>query len=188
MSSGLSAFRELSVLIVDDNQHMRNLLLSILRSMGIRNVRECGDVEEALEEWVRAPADLIITDWHMEPRDGIDLVKLVRTAEDSPNPYVPIIMLTGHADVQHVVEARDAGVNEFLAKPIAANSLYSRMVSSIERPRPFVRTATYFGPDRRRQDVGPPPGVQDRRQGARFDTAEPTNSAARDEDESLQSG
>ena len=72
-------------------------------------------------------------------------------------------MLTGHADVQRVVDARDAGVNEFMAKPVSAQALYTRMASMVERPRPFVKTETYFGPDRRRQDTGPPPGISERR-------------------------
>jgi DNA-binding response OmpR family regulator len=72
-------------------------------------------------------------------------------------------MLSGHTELQRICEARDAGVNEFLAKPISARALYSRMMSLIANPRPFVRTATYFGPDRRRRDVGPPEGVAERR-------------------------
>ena len=106
---------------------------------------------------------MIIADWHMEPLDGLDFVRLVRTAKDSPNPYVPIIMLTGHTEYQRVCEARDAGVNEFLAKPISAKALYMRFASIIDNPRPFIRTKTYFGPDRRRQNIGPPRGTAERR-------------------------
>jgi len=61
-------------------------------------------------------------------------------------------MLTGHTEMNRVVEARDAGVHEFLAKPISVKGLYSRIRSIIERPRPFVRAGLYFGPDRRRRD------------------------------------
>ena len=101
-------------------------------------------------------ADVLIVDWHMQPLDGLDFVRLVRTASDSPNPYVPIIMLTGYTEYARVVEARDAGINEFLAKPISAKSLYLRFAAIIDNPRPFIRTKKYFGPDRRRQELGPP--------------------------------
>jgi len=80
-------------------------------------------------------------------------VRLVRTGEDSPNPFVPVIMLTGHTETSRVVEARDAGVNEFLAKPISANGLYRRIRAIIENPRLYIKNKGYFGPDRRRRQV-----------------------------------
>jgi DNA-binding response OmpR family regulator len=59
-------------------------------------------------------------------------------------------MLTGHSERKRVLAARDAGVTEFLAKPISANSLYHRIANVVANPRPFIKTETYFGPDRRR--------------------------------------
>ena len=153
----------INVLVLDDNRHMRSLVQSILHALGVKQIREASDAPEAFKELQHFHADVIIADWHMEPLDGLDFVRLVRTAKDSPNPYVPIIMLTGHTEYQRVCEARDAGVNEFLAKPISAKALYSRFASIIENPRPFIRTKTYFGPDRRRQNLGPPRGIPERR-------------------------
>ena len=77
-------------------------------------------------------ADVLIVDWHMEPLDGLDFVRLVRTAKDSANSYVPIIMLTGYTEYRRVTDARDAGVNEFLAKPISAGALYLRFASIVD--------------------------------------------------------
>jgi DNA-binding response OmpR family regulator len=65
---------------------------------------------------------------------------------------LPIIMMTGHSEKSRVVEARDAGVTEFVAKPLTAKAVLERIQAVIYRPRPFVRTATYFGPGRRRRD------------------------------------
>jgi DNA-binding response OmpR family regulator len=59
-------------------------------------------------------------------------------------------MLTGHSEKKRVVAARDAGITEFMAKPISAKSLYQRIVNVVANPRPFIKTKTYFGPDRRR--------------------------------------
>ena len=72
-------------------------------------------------------------------------------------------MLTGHSELARVQEARDSGIHEFLAKPISAKSLFTRIAAIIENPRPFINTDAYFGPDRRRQDIGPPPGIDERR-------------------------
>jgi len=153
----------MNVLVLDDNRHMRSLVQSILHALGVKNIREAGDAAEAFKELQHFHADIIIVDWHMEPLDGLDFVRLVRTAKDSPNPYVPIIMLSGYTEYRRVTEARDAGVNEFLAKPISAKALYQRFAMIIDNPRPFIRTKTYFGPDRRRQNLGPPRGVSERR-------------------------
>lgn len=143
----------LNFLIVDDNKHMCLLVKSILNAFGVRNVVEAADGADAFKALKHFPADIIICDWVMQPLDGLDFVRLVRTGKDSPNPYVPVIMLTGHTEMHRVVEAREAGANEFLAKPISPMKLYARITSIIERQRNFVKTKTYFGPDRRRQKL-----------------------------------
>ena len=152
------------MLVVDDNEHMRRLLRSILGALGFENIEEAASgTETGFELLKRSPTDLLIADWHMKPVDGLELIRRVRQGPDSPNPYLPIIMLTGHTELRRVIEARDAGANEVMAKPISVRALYARIITTIEEPRPFVRTGTYFGPDRRRKDVGPPPGVAERR-------------------------
>ncbi len=141
----------LSVMIVDDNKYMQLLLKEILRAFNIRSLQTADDGADALKLMRTFSCDLIICDWNMKPLDGLEFVELVRNSGDSPNPYVPIIMLTGHTEYARVVEARSCGVNEFLAKPVSPANLYQRMISVIEHPRKFVRTNTYFGPDRRRE-------------------------------------
>jgi two-component system chemotaxis response regulator CheY len=140
----------LNFLIVDDNKHMTMLVKNLIHALGSRNVSEANDAAEAFTELTHFPADIIIVDYQMQPLDGLDFVRLVRTGSDSPNPYVPIIMLTGHTEMSKVLNARDAGVNEFLAKPLSARSLYARIQKIISQPREFVKTRTFFGPDRRR--------------------------------------
>ncbi len=134
MSDAQYHFDRLNVLTVDDNRNMRTLFESILLALGVRNIHEACDVKQAFHDLQYFQADIVITDWNMEPLNGLDFVRMVREGEDSPNPYVPIIMVTGHSELQRVCEARDAGVNEFLAKPISAKALYSRLVSIIEFP------------------------------------------------------
>jgi DNA-binding response OmpR family regulator len=147
------SLERLNFLVVDDNKHMRALVKTILHAFGSKNVHDASDGADAFKELRVFPADIIITDWNMDPLDGIDFTRLVRTGKDSPNPFVPIIMLTGHTEMHRIIEARDNGVNEFLAKPISAKSLYSRIRTIIEKPRPFIRTKSYFGPDRRRRVI-----------------------------------
>ncbi len=140
----------LSILVVDDNKHMHSVVKAILNSMRVKNIRFSDNAADAFMEMRQWHPDIIITDWAMQPLDGLDFVRLVRKGADSPNPYVPIILLTGHTEMCRVIEARDTGVNEILAKPISIKSLYSRIASIVQSPRAFVKTKHYFGPCRRR--------------------------------------
>jgi CheY-like chemotaxis protein len=145
------AFDKLRIIVADDNAHMRALLRSLLQSLGVREVVETPDGAQAFAAMREFKPDFIVTDLTMEPVDGIELTRMVRTRRDSPNPFVPIIMVTGHTERSRVEAARDAGVTEFIAKPITAQNLTARMNTITDRPRPFVRCETYVGPDRRRR-------------------------------------
>lgn len=125
----------LRILVVDDNRHMRTLIKSLFYAMGCKLVSESSDGGEALEELKTRTIDLVVCDWVMAPIDGLEFLKMLRTAQDSPNPNVPLIMLTGHTERERVIEARDAGVTEFLAKPISAEKLYSRVISALTSKR-----------------------------------------------------
>lgn len=140
---------ELKVLLVDDNEHMRAIVGTILKGIGIVNLREARDGSEALEALRTWPADIAIIDFRMEPMDGVDFTRLVRNAADSRNPFLPIIMMTGFADRPRVEEARDSGVTELIVKPVTARAIIDRLNAVVYRPRPFVRTEDYFGPQRR---------------------------------------
>lgn len=144
-------FSRINLLIVEDNLFMRNLYSAILRAMEFEQIRMASDGSEAFELMRDFPPDIIITDAAMQPLDGFDFAQLVRNAADSPNPLVPIIMVTGYHNRASVERARDVGINEYLAKPVTPAGLYSRIHQVITRPRPFVRTPTYFGPNRRRR-------------------------------------
>jgi two-component system, chemotaxis family, chemotaxis protein CheY len=148
------AFDKLKVLVADDNPHMRSIIAAVLKGVGIRDIREAKDGGDALLAFRDWPADLAIIDYRMTPIDGVAFTKQVRLADNSPNIYLPIIMVTGHADLSRVVGAREAGITELIVKPITAEALISRINSVIFHPRPFARTESYFGPSRRRKREG----------------------------------
>jgi CheY-like chemotaxis protein len=144
-------FDRLKVLVVDDNAHMRKLVITILQAFGVVNIFEADNGQRALAVLRETNPDVLVLDWVMEGMSGIELVQMIRTSPQTPNPFVPVIMLTGHTHIDHVRQARDAGVNEFIAKPVSVKTMMSRLVSVIEHPRPYVRTSVYFGPCRRRR-------------------------------------
>lgn len=139
----------LRVLVCDDSRQIRSLINSFLIGFGIKAIEEAGDADDAFVRMCEFDPDLIITDWNMPPTDGLEFVRKVRVSEESPNPYVPIIMLTGFTELYRVKQARDAGISAFLAKPVSAQALYKRLTSVVDDQRPFVRNDKFFGPCRR---------------------------------------
>ena len=149
----MASLQSLKVLLIDDNQHMRAITSAVLQSAGGREVREASDGAAALEILREQSVDLAIVDFNMFPLDGVEFTRLVRNSPDTANPYLPIIMMTGHSEKSRVFEARDAGVTEFVVKPITAKAILDRIQAVIFHPRPYVKTDGYFGPDRRRSSA-----------------------------------
>lgn len=144
-------FSTLSVLVLEDNPEMMRLLLNMLRGFGIKTIHQAVDGTEGFAKIAQYRIDLALVDWLAEPISGYDFVKRLRTDPSSPNPQLPIVMVTGHSERWRVEAARDAGVNEVMVKPVAPDALLKRLIHMVEKPRPFVRTSVYFGPDRRRR-------------------------------------
>ena len=145
----MKSARSIYVLLVDDNRQMRVLVRELLRPLGMRHCAEPGNAAEGVTMMRTFPADLVITDLAMGDEDGLAFARRIRTADGSPNACIPIVMMTGHAERSRVQAAIDAGVNTFLAKPISARSLADHISHALNDRRPFVRTPTFFGPDRR---------------------------------------
>jgi len=144
---------KIRILVVDDNAFMRTIIRRILGALGCTDVREAGDGAEALKILQSWAADIVLLDWEMSPFNGIEFTKMVRRIEDNTNTFLPIIMISAHSEFWRIRQARDAGVNEFLVKPISAKMIYQRIRNVIEKPRPFVHAPGFFGPDRRRQEL-----------------------------------
>jgi two-component system, chemotaxis family, chemotaxis protein CheY len=139
-------FNRLCFLVIDDNAHMRRILRTLLHGFGAREVYEAEDGAAGLEAFTHYIPDIVITDWAMPIFDGLELMQMIRQPGANANSYVAIIMLTGHSEKKRVTAARDAGVTEFLCKPISAKGLYQRIINMVANPRPFIKTKTYFGP------------------------------------------
>ena len=137
-------------LIVDDNENMRRLLRRMLQRLGIHCV-EFPDGSAALAAVAAIRPDFIITDLNMAPMDGLSFARALRQSGDDAIRHIPILMVTGHTERRHIEAARDAGVNEILAKPVTAAALSQRIEQMVFHPRPFVRAERFFGPDRRRR-------------------------------------
>ncbi|MBL8551456.1 MAG: response regulator [Hyphomonadaceae bacterium] len=149
----MKSLAELQVLVVDDNAQMRFLLKELLRAGGVRFIYDAPTADAAIALMRVHEIDIVTVDWCMQPVDGIALANRLRRSPDSPNPYVSIVMISAHSERSRVEGARDAGVNGFLVKPISARLVFDRISAALNDNRPFVRSASYFGPDRRHAPV-----------------------------------
>ncbi len=128
---------------------MFELTKSVLTSFGIHQVYAAFEHNQGFQAVCNLNPDLVILDWTGPPLDSMALVKKIRSDPDSPNPFVPIILMSGYSQKERVLKARDSGITTFMAKPYTAKALYQRIEQLVEKPRQFVKSDHYFGPDRR---------------------------------------
>ncbi|PIW27029.1 MAG: two-component system response regulator [Rhodospirillales bacterium CG15_BIG_FIL_POST_REV_8_21_14_020_66_15] len=155
---------QIKVLVAEDYAPMRKLLGQILFELNVADFQMVTSGKEAIDFLEEYHADLILVDNIMEPIDGTELTRLVRAGKTPADRNIPIIMVSGETSKDLIINARDAGVNEFLAKPISTRMVYQRFLNIIENPRSFVQTDEFYGPDRRRRQMRFP-GLDRRRQG-----------------------
>jgi two-component system, chemotaxis family, chemotaxis protein CheY len=157
-------FENLSILTVDDSPQMLGILRECLRAFGAKKILEARDAVDAFEIIRANTVDLAIVDYLMQPLDGLEFTKIVRGSNYGDEYKMPIIILTAYTEREKIIAARDAGITDFLMKPISAASLHDRILAAVNSKRDFVETKKFIGPDRRRrQKDGLREGQQDRR-------------------------
>lgn len=145
--------KPVSVALIEDMAPMRAITKGILEYIGVGRVFTAENGVDGLELIRKNNPDIVLADWMMKPMDGLELTRAIRSDAAMPNRFVPIIMVTGFNALHRVAAARDAGVTEFLIKPFTAQDMARRIAYVINKPRDFIETKTYFGPDRRRQNI-----------------------------------
>jgi CheY-like chemotaxis protein len=129
---------------------MRQIVETILRGYGARMIITLENSADALHALRTRPFDIVFTEYLMPGMDGAELIYTLRRT-DCINRYVPVILMTAFTSRPRVERARDSGVTEVCAKPVSPRELFRKLASVIDNPRPFVQSAAYVGPDRRRR-------------------------------------
>jgi len=143
--------RGMVALVIDPSHQQRNIALDQLRALGVKRAVGAASEDEAWSALRNANPDIVMLEWLGEPPEGVDFVRRVRQSEDLPNRAVTIFMLTNRGALSHVELAREAGVDGYMRKPISARALEKRVGAAVQNPQPFIVTATYSGPCRRRR-------------------------------------
>lgn len=119
---------DMNILIVDDYKTMLRIIKNLLSQLGFKNVDEATDGTMALEMMRTKTYGLVISDWNMEPMTGLELLKSVRS-ENPKHQDVPFIMVTAESKTENVIQAKEAGVNNYIVKPFNAETLKQKMES-----------------------------------------------------------
>lgn len=160
MSSPTFNFKHVSALLVDDDGYACDLTGSILRNFGLAGlttVSSGGEAQRVIESGRQF--ELVICEAVLSDMLGAQFVEWVRRRPALEVKFVPIVVLTGHTQIQNVLAARDSGAHALVKKPISPSTFFERIVWAGTNTRPFVETGTYAGPDRRVRNLGPPDGV-----------------------------
>jgi len=137
---------DVSILVIDDNHHMRALFRAILNGFGVRRIFEAADGADGLAVAVDRRPDVIICDWVMAPLNGEEFLAILRGDTDELVATTPVIMVSADARKPVILRALGLGMHEFLAKPVSPALLYQRLLRVLTEYRPFVRRAGFFGP------------------------------------------
>lgn len=115
----------LKVLVVDDQNSVRQMTRMTLEQIGVRHIHEAENGVKAMDTASMQPLDLIISDYNMPEMDGLGLLRAVRGHPSARR--VPFILVTGRGDRELVVKAAQAGANNYVVKPFTADILRSKI-------------------------------------------------------------
>ncbi|MEQ9448145.1 MAG: response regulator [Rhodospirillaceae bacterium] len=151
-----------TILVVEPHPFMRRMMRSVLQLLGARTIIEASSVREAVNSVEHSPIDFILSESFLPGMGGSAFTKWLRS-KHTDQRFTPVIMVSSEGRVEKIIEARNAGINEYVRKPFTARSLILRIREIIENPRPFVEAAKYSGPDRRRRATALDAGEDKRR-------------------------
>jgi two-component system chemotaxis response regulator CheY len=151
--------RDLVILIADPSSYLSMLIHSMLRGFGSNKVLQVRNSMGVFHALTAQRIDLLICDALLPVHGGLQLTQAIRSKKGNEHRTIPILMMISDSPASTVKQARDAGANMVIAKPLSAASLYDRLTWIAFNPRKFVDTATYFGPDRRFKIEGYAGGV-----------------------------
>ncbi|HLG68970.1 MAG TPA: ATP-binding protein [Chloroflexota bacterium] len=117
----------MNILIVDDSATIRVALERFIRKLG-HQCATASDGQAGWEQFQSGAFDAVVSDWLMPGVDGLELCRRVRAAED--RPYTYFILVTALEDKQHVIEGMEAGVDDYLVKPVDPDDLKARLIAA----------------------------------------------------------
>ena len=145
-------FSRCQPLVLDPYLSNRCLLRDVLHGLGCEKVFDCGRVREAVASIENDHPNVLFIDWSKQI-DAIEFLRLLR-ARNNPHRFLPVVVMTAYASLDHIATARDCGASEIMVRPWSQQMVVSRLRSIVEHPRLYIQGGGFFGPDRRRRRLG----------------------------------
>lgn len=119
------------ILVVDDSSTMRRIIINTLNKIGYSDCAEASNGREGVERLAAGPVDMIITDWNMPEMSGVDFIRAVRANDQFK--HLPVLMVTTNAAQEDIVQALDAGVNNYVVKPFTPDTIKERIQAALKQ-------------------------------------------------------
>ncbi|GGF46349.1 response regulator [Youhaiella tibetensis] len=145
---------DLSVLVAESNMQMADLVSQMLRGLGVRKIQVATDAVAASSILRRGGIDVLMIDDALSGLNGTTFTRRLRRSDDENSRHVAVLMMSSQPSAASITLARDAGITEFLRRPFSAAQIGEKLGAIVSAPRPFIDTAGYAGPDRRRRKAG----------------------------------
>ncbi len=124
-------FSQLTILVIDDSEFVRRLVLEMLSGFGVGKILLAESADEAFARMDVTRPDLIICDWQMHPVDGLAVLRRLRLQPSQDYPRIPFIMLTGHNSTDDVTTAIGEGADSYIVKPFSSATLMTHLLKVI---------------------------------------------------------
>ncbi len=131
MNDPSKILKQINILVVDDMEPMLSLISACLRKLGVEKLTTANNGQNAWKILNKNRIDLIVCDWDMPKMTGLELLKLVR--ESDVHKHIPFLLLTATTEKKLVLEAVQAGVSDYLAKPFTPKELDFRIIKLLRK-------------------------------------------------------
>ena len=115
----------MKILVVDDMSTMRRIVKNILKQLGFSNMEEAENGQEALQKLKADTYGFVVSDWNMPVMPGIEMLRAIRA--DDALKHIPVLMVTAEAQKENLIEAIQAGVNNYVVKPFTAETMQEKI-------------------------------------------------------------
>ncbi|ALA58557.1 chemotaxis response regulator CheY [Nitrospira moscoviensis] len=115
----------MKILVVDDMSTMRRIVKNILKQLGFSNLEEAENGQEALAKLRADSYGFVVSDWNMPVMPGIEMLRAIRA--DEKLKHIPVLMVTAEAQKENLIEAIQAGVNNYIVKPFTAETMQDKI-------------------------------------------------------------
>ncbi len=126
--------RAKSILIVEDSETMRSFFAHAAKQLGFETIASVSSVEQALRLDL-SQTDVVLADWSLGEIDGIEFTRRIRKGEARVPANAVVVLVTGHADMKVIEQAREAGIDSILVKPVSVRQLEQKIQKALAAPR-----------------------------------------------------